>query len=84
MNVLGTWTSKGLPRPSWSNSRGDVSIIIIQVWTSYGITVDVYCIDRFFFSILQLRRFRQTCLDRQLKENCEVDQQIYGYVGRKV
>ena len=24
MNVLGTWTSKGLPRPSWSNARGDV------------------------------------------------------------
>ena len=29
MNVLGTWTSKGLPRPSWSNARGDVSIFII-------------------------------------------------------
>lgn len=27
MNVLGTWTSKGLPRPSWSNARGDVRII---------------------------------------------------------
>ena len=26
MNVLGTWTSKGLPRPSWSNSRGDVRV----------------------------------------------------------
>ena len=30
MNVLGTWTSKGLPRPSWSNARGDVSIFIIS------------------------------------------------------
>lgn len=28
MNVLGTWTSKGLPRPSWSNSRGDVRMIL--------------------------------------------------------
>lgn len=27
MNVLGTWTSKGLPRPSWSNARGDVRMI---------------------------------------------------------
>lgn len=26
MNVLGTWTSKGLPRPSWSNPRGDLKL----------------------------------------------------------
>ncbi|XP_068709292.1 myoferlin-like isoform X2 [Montipora foliosa] len=26
MNVLGTWTSKGLPRPSWSNARGDLKL----------------------------------------------------------
>lgn len=26
MNVLGTWTSKGLPRPSWSNARGDLRL----------------------------------------------------------
>lgn len=29
MNVLGTWTSKGLPRPSWSNPRGDVRAILL-------------------------------------------------------
>ena len=35
MNVLGTWTSKGLPRPSWSNARGDVRMIRFNVLLSF-------------------------------------------------
>jgi len=35
MNVLGTWTSKGLPRPSWSNARGDVRMIQFKFMSSF-------------------------------------------------
>ena len=41
MNVLGTWTSKGLPRPSWSNPRGDVSIFIIASNLTRNLFLDV-------------------------------------------
>ena len=40
MNVLGTWTSKGLPRPSWSNARGDVrmtSVFNSKFWRYFSL-----------------------------------------------
>ena len=40
MNVLGTWTSKGLPRPSWSNARGDVRIDLVK--SSLSFVCDVF------------------------------------------
>lgn len=44
MNVLGTWTSKGLPRPSWSNARGDVRMIRFKVSLSFVCDFSMACI----------------------------------------
>ena len=59
MNVLGTWTSKGLPRPSWSNARGDVRMIRFKFPLSFVCNVFMACIVLTCFMNGVDRIFRQ-------------------------
>lgn len=59
MNVLGTWTSKGLPRPSWSNPRGDVRMTQFKFLLSFVCEIFIACIVFICFVNGVDRTFRQ-------------------------